>query len=174
MSLLRLLQSDGSALPYKFESLWFAVMPDTSVIVPTTPFKETAFAQILLKRLATALPPARKPCSLPHNPPPLFPWGHERLENAWVSDPRSDHLSAVQWLINGHVVKNLLSVLKSHSENWRIQWQCQQWNLKVKEYSNRRHEVKEKTWAARLWRRNLENFKEKNHSKGKSFQLKDQ
>lgn len=157
-----------------FESLWFVVMPDTSVIVPNTPFKETAFAQFLLKRLATAFPSARKPCSVPHNPPPLPPWGHTLLENAWVSDSRSDHLSAVQWPINWHVVKNLLSSLKSRSENWGIQWQCQQWDLKVKQCSNRSHKVKERIWAGRLWRRNLENFKEKNHSKGRSFQLKDQ
>lgn len=155
-----------------FESLWFAVMPDTSVIVLTTPFKETAFAQFLLKRLATASPSARKQCSVPHNPPLLPPWGHEQWENVRVSNSRSDHLSAVQWPINWHVVKNLLSSLKSCSENWGIQWQCQQWDLKAKQYSNRSHEVKDRMWTARLWKRNLENFK--NHTKGRSLQLKDQ
>ena len=41
-------------LPTNHESLWFATMPDTSIIMPTTPYKETALPQFLLKKLATS------------------------------------------------------------------------------------------------------------------------
>lgn len=72
------------------------------------PFQGTAFAEFLLKKLETAFPSAGKPCSVLHNPPPLPPLGHKRLEYGWcLAQDETILLLSINWL----VVKSLLSSL---------------------------------------------------------------
>lgn len=99
------IQSEGSAPPYK---------PRKSVACchihhsAYHPFQGTAFAEFLLKKLETALPSAGKPCSVLHNPPPLSPLGHNRLEYGWCLAQGETILPlSINWL----VVKSLLSSL---------------------------------------------------------------